>query len=247
MTKRCRLFASFVVVVGISVTVAAGVPDKISYQGQLNDQAGAPVNGTVSMTFSLYEVESGGSALWSETQSVQVSNGVFSVQLGAATPLVSSLFAGNVLYLGVRAGADQEMTPRLHLTTAAYSHRAEFVNDPVLPVGSVVAWSKSMPGTPALHPSWVECNGQVLSDPNSPYDGQTIPDLNGGVSTPRFLRGGNSSGAVGGTEEHTHSLNWYGYAGGSGSAQRYLNTQQNVSSTSTLPSYYTVVWIMKVK
>ena len=57
------------------------------------------------------------------------------------------------------------------------------------PVGSVVAWLKSFANVPALPDGWVECNGQVLDDPASPFNGETIPDLNGSAETQRFLRG----------------------------------------------------------
>ncbi len=75
---------------------------------------------------------------------------------------------------------------------------------PVPPIGSIIAWHKSMSGTPSLPYGWVECNGQTLSDPASPYHNQTIPNLNGdasGANSPglnekagMFLRGGTSSG-----------------------------------------------------
>ena len=77
-------------------------------------------------------------------------------------------------------------------------------NDP--PVGSVVAWLKSYDNAPALPPGWVECNGQVLNQPASPFNGQTIPDLNGQAGARRFLRGSTSSGSVGGAESHQHSI-----------------------------------------
>ena len=72
------------------------------------------------------------------------------------------------------------------------------------PIGSIEAFHKSMPGTPVLPWGWVECNGQVLADPESPYNGQTIPSLN---ATGKFLRGSAVSGTmqnedIGG---HTHT------------------------------------------
>lgn len=72
------------------------------------------------------------------------------------------------------------------------------------PIGSIEAFHKSMPGTPVLPWGWVECNGQVLADPESPYNGQTIPSLN---ATEKFLRGSAVSGTmqnedIGG---HTHT------------------------------------------
>lgn len=72
------------------------------------------------------------------------------------------------------------------------------------PIGSIAAWHKSLTGCPALPGDWVECNGQTLSDSDSPFDGQTIPNLNGdatGANSPglarkekMFLRGDTSSG-----------------------------------------------------
>jgi hypothetical protein len=40
------------------------------------------------------------------------------------------------------------------------------------PIGAVIAWLKSYTNTPALPDSWVECNGQTLSDAYSVYNGQ---------------------------------------------------------------------------
>lgn len=74
-----------------------------------------------------------------------------------------------------------------------------------VPVGSIVAWHKSFANTPALPSNWLECNGQVVSDAGSPYNGQTLPDLNGGT---RFLRGSSTSGTLqaGTVESHSHAM-----------------------------------------
>jgi len=74
----------------------------------------------------------------------------------------------------------------------------------IVPIGGLIAWLKTfVNGTPAqeLIPNYVECNGQVLADGASPFDGMTIPDLNGDN---RFLRGNSTSGATSGTEQHNH-------------------------------------------
>lgn len=91
--------------------------------------------------------------------------------------------------------------------------------------------------------NWVECNGQVLSDANSIFDGATIPDLNASSGTARFLRGAISSGATGGAETHDHTFSGSpptDITEGSGSARA-------LDVASSLPSYYSVVWIMRVK
>ncbi len=94
----------------------------------------------------------------------------------------------------------------------------------VVPVGTIIAWHKSQSGTPALVAGgrWVECNGQVLNDSLSPYNGQVVPNLNGhasGANSPgqgsvarMHLRGDTVSGA-GQTDAnlaHTHdvTLDW---------------------------------------
>ena len=79
------------------------------------------------------------------------------------------------------------------------------------PVGSIVAWHKSFENTPPLPDEWVECNGQVLNDPRSPYDGQTIPDLNGQA---RFLRGASTSGTNQSSAfgSHSHGVGTYAAA-----------------------------------
>jgi trimeric autotransporter adhesin len=97
----------------------AQVPDEINYQGRLTSPGGQPVNATVSMVFSLYDVTTGGSALYSETQSVTVANGTFNVAIGSVTPL--ALPFDVPYYLGITVGADPEMTPRQALLATPYA------------------------------------------------------------------------------------------------------------------------------
>lgn len=73
-----------------------------------------------------------------------------------------------------------------------------------MPLKSIIAWHKDFSASIDLPDNWVECNGQVLSDSESPFDGETIPNLNGdagGANSPNlsikaqmFLRGGTISG-----------------------------------------------------
>ena len=73
--------------------------------------------------------------------------------------------------------------------SAVLKHNIGFLSH--LPVGSIVAWHRDFENTPALPPGWAECNGQTLEDPDSPYHGKSIPNLNG---QGRFLRGAECSG-----------------------------------------------------
>lgn len=133
-----------------------------------------------------------------------------------------------------------------------------------LPVGSIVAWAKSFTGVPSqLTDGWVECNGQVLSDLSSGLNGATIPNLNGAAAgTHRFLRGSTTSGSVCGADCVTVCITVCGttqttsnnVGAGSGSAvcvscsihcHQFNGTGS--TSVSVLPSYYEVVYIMKIK
>jgi hypothetical protein len=95
----------------------------ISYQGVLTDASGTVVpDGNYSLTFRLYDVATGGSALWSEGQLVAVSKGIFILTLGSVTPL--TLPFDKPYWLGITVGAGAELSPRIPLTSAGYSFRS---------------------------------------------------------------------------------------------------------------------------
>jgi len=111
----------------IPFTGYSAVPQTINYQGFLTDSGGTPVDGTVQMTFSLYDVATGGSPLWTETQtSVTVSDGIYSVVLGSVTPI--NLAFDTQYYLGIEVETDGEMTPRQALTSVGYALNADRVD-----------------------------------------------------------------------------------------------------------------------
>jgi hypothetical protein len=102
--------------------VMAQIPHRLSYQGFLKTSAGAPVTTTVPISFRIYDVAVNGVALYSENQSVLVTNGVFSVVIGSITPL--SLAFDVPYYLGITVGDDSEMIPREPLNATPYALRA---------------------------------------------------------------------------------------------------------------------------
>jgi len=106
----------------------------------------------------------------------------------------------------------------------------------VVPIGSVIAWIKTLAGVPALPSNFVECNGAAIADSDSPMFGQNVPNLNGNNN---FLRGAAASGGTGGSLNHSH--NQVIGAGTIGVGVNATNTRSN------LPPYYEVVWVMRIK
>jgi len=99
----------------------AQVPQLFNYQGFLRNAAGAPVTGSLSVEFRIYKTPTGGTALWTETQTVTVNEGVFNVLLGATVPIPYSVFEGGKRYLALRIGSDPEMAPRKRFASVAYA------------------------------------------------------------------------------------------------------------------------------
>jgi len=117
------LFVTGFVLAVLALLTACGTPslqNRMSYQGRLTDAGGNPVNGTRNMTFRLFTAESGGSAIWTETQNnVPVNNGIFNVVLGVNAALDEANFH-QPLYLEVVV-AGQTLTPRQQLLGAPYA------------------------------------------------------------------------------------------------------------------------------
>ncbi|MCD6336413.1 MAG: hypothetical protein J7M27_14000, partial [Candidatus Latescibacteria bacterium] len=105
-------------------TQVSAVPPLINYQGVLTDGEGQALNGTYSITFTIYDAATGGSALWTETHvHVDVEEGVFNAQLGGATDdgLPVEVFDCSEVWLGVKVGGLPEMAPRMRFTSVPYA------------------------------------------------------------------------------------------------------------------------------
>lgn len=252
---KSYLLVYFLVLLSLP-SLALAFPQVMSYQGKLSDSGGHPVSGIHTMVFSIYDAPTGGNVLWTETwtgaQSVNVSNGIFNVELGSVQSISDAVFLKDTLYLGIKVNADNEMIPRQRVTSGTFAFRSKTTE--TVPVGTIMAWAKNIKAGLALPSDWVECNGQVLTDQASPLNGTTIPDLNG---QERFLKGGATSGTIGGSASHAHTIsvgrNYYQFT--YGSSGRYpleqvggtTNGEGRTYEVDGRPPYYGVVWIMKVK
>ncbi len=105
----------------------------LPYQGTLTTAQGTPLNGTVEMTFRIYNVPTGGTPLWSEahtgSNAVPVHDGLFHLFLGSLVPFPSTLWDADTLYLGIQIGDDAEMTPREVIGAVPLAHMAFTVPD----------------------------------------------------------------------------------------------------------------------
>jgi hypothetical protein len=118
-----------VVLLMVLCTQAFAVPRLLQYQGRLTDAAGTPLNGAQTVVFSIYSAASGGSLLWTESQSPTVANGLFNVLLGGTTAFPSNLFDGSNRFLAIKVGGDPEMTPRQQVASVGYAMRAAASED----------------------------------------------------------------------------------------------------------------------
>lgn len=106
----------------VALDVTAQIPRTISFQGILAGPSGAPLpDGPQTLVLSIYDAPAGGAALHTETQTVQVMRGVFSVIIGQQGGIAPTVRFDSPYYLGVKVGSDAEMTPRTPMTAVPYA------------------------------------------------------------------------------------------------------------------------------
>lgn len=128
-SRRDFLKRSLVWTIGTSWVGASDAPraqsaaQLLNYQGRLTDAAGQPRNGSFSMGFAIL----GGTSSWSESQTVNVANGFFSVLLGSQTPFPADLFTsgdtdayGPVRMLQVTVNGEL-LTPNIRIVSSAWA------------------------------------------------------------------------------------------------------------------------------
>jgi hypothetical protein len=111
-----------------SSSVAATTwPRLVRFNGTAKDLNGNPLSGVIGITFALYAEQSGGAALWLETQNVQpAGNGRYTALLGATKPegLPSDLFTSEqARWVGVQISGQAEQ-PRTLLSSVPYAFKA---------------------------------------------------------------------------------------------------------------------------
>lgn len=169
--SKFNILVAAMLIFTIESLIFGAVPERMNFQGRLLDKNKNPKSGLFDMTFSIWNTgpATGGSQIWSEIQyNVQVTNGMFSVQLGAGTgdPLIPSVFDSSARWLQIQVGTEI-LAPREQLVTSPYSFRAsvaETVLSGVITNTEIsdtanIAWSKLNGTAPSD-----KLNGDYLSD-----------------------------------------------------------------------------------
>lgn len=143
ITARFRLVLFFVATLGFFAVgasyfrseAAVGINRTINFQGKVvTKTTGINItNSNYNFEFKLYNVPSGGTALWTETRTggnqVAVTDGVFRVALGEVNSIPTSIdFNSDSLYLSINFNGDGEMSPRVRLSAVPYAFNAETVS-----------------------------------------------------------------------------------------------------------------------
>jgi hypothetical protein len=119
---QSKLFLLTFILLSIATASTFAQSKKISLQGFLKDANGKAVaDGSQSITFKLYTVATGGTAAWTDDQTINVYGGVYSTHLGSvANPVDALNWGSSTYYVGVTVQGT-ELTPRTELTFAPYS------------------------------------------------------------------------------------------------------------------------------
>lgn len=112
-----KLSLIFALLIFIPAILFAQIPRQMSYQCRLLDVKNNPINGQLTITFSLYEQQNGGSAIWNETQTTVEENGFINVYLGTNQPL--NIDFDKPLWLQITTNGND--FPRTQLVSSPYA------------------------------------------------------------------------------------------------------------------------------
>lgn len=154
--RRTTMLGIIALICLVSITQAAP-PALLTHQGRLLDASDTPIDGTVSLTFRLYSVPTGGVEIAAETQMVTVDDGLFSVQLSALSS--STLYSTDEeRWLGVTIDGT-ELLPRLRIGATPYAVVAKSINGDLT----------TSPGTLSLQSSTVDVSMSARASGGGSY------------------------------------------------------------------------------
>ena len=127
MKARTLLLPSFLLLlVGTAGNTAYAVPNTVAFTANVKDSSG-PVDGSVTMTFKMFDDATGGILIWEETQSLTADNGLVFAELGVVDPVTNGLdenvFTGSHVWLELTVNGDPQ-SPRIPIVSVPYAVRA---------------------------------------------------------------------------------------------------------------------------
>ncbi len=139
---------------------ALAVPTTVHHQGRVFDALGDPMQGSDTVTLSLYDTPSGGTALWTETVSSSFTDGYFAETFGLSTAFDPDDFGDSDLYFEVSIGSGPALTPRLLTTSVPFAFAADHAEVAAYAdEAGHAATADSVSGSAALDVSSVSING----------------------------------------------------------------------------------------
>ncbi len=209
LTVFALFFVSQISFLVSSAEAATGINKTINFQGKLSKSDGTNVtNGTYSVVFTLYDASSGGTNLWTETQSVTTSNGIFQVALGSVNSLAGVNFNSDTIYLGIKVGTDSEMTPRIRFAAVPYALNADKLDGVVATqsaTGFTLTGGSSTPKTLTLN------DDITLGLTITPTSSNGLTILSNGANSLRLDSGSSGTMLIGDTNATTIT---FGKSGG---------------------------------
>ncbi|GAB4172335.1 MAG: hypothetical protein Fur0032_11720 [Terrimicrobiaceae bacterium] len=169
----------------------AQAPSLVTYQGRLVGPDGVVISdGTRALTFRLFDAPTGGNLIWARKYDVPVTDGRFSVVLGAPgepvasdpAPAVNDLayaFAGEDRFLEISVDDGSPLLPRQQMGSVPYAIKALHG----VPAGTVVAFA----GTVAPV-GWLHCDGGEHLKADYPTLSAVIANVYGTASSPDKFR-----------------------------------------------------------
>ncbi len=140
--RRCRMFkksrnvkkysiAVFLVLLSLLVCNIsfAAIPRYLSVQAKVTDSEGVLLDESYAVTFRVYSAVTGGTALWSETQTIAISEGILDAVIGTTTAFPSAMTFNTDYWLSIDVNSDGEMSPRIRLTCSPYALNADEIDD----------------------------------------------------------------------------------------------------------------------
>src|SRR3989339_482053 len=138
--RHFTLSAVVILLIAVVQLSAQTIPQTINYQGVLKDVSGVVVpNGDYNIAFNLYDVETGGGALWTETKVINVFEGIINTQLGSVFPITISF--DKPFWLGITVEPGSELTPRIKLSSVPYSMMSLNVMDESISTNKLQNWA----------------------------------------------------------------------------------------------------------